>query len=229
MLHSKNPEVKKDVMRTLRNTKEKEEIGKLLDFYMKNRVKVIIRLKDFSKVPEKDYFYELCFCLCTPQSNAKRCDIAVSILKEKDFMNKSFNPSKFLIRNVRFHNNKAKYLIELKSKFQMVNEKIKEVRDSRTDPKELREFLVKNVKGISYKEAGHFLRNIGFRGLAILDRHILKNMLRYGAVDYLPKTLTKKEYFALEKEIEAFARKIKIDMDELDLLFWSMETGEIFK
>lgn len=208
---------------------KKEEISSLLSYHKKIKPKLASRLKDFSEVREKDWFYELCFCLCTPQSKARRCDIAVSMLRERDFMNKSFNPSKCLIRNVRFHNHKAKYLMELKEKFPMIKDNVREAKQKKTDPKELREFLVNNVKGISYKEASHFLRNIGFRGLAILDRHILRNMLRYGAVDNLPKTLTKKEYLRLENEIKEFSKKVGIDMDELDLLFWSMETGEIFK
>lgn len=216
-------------MRMLRKTKEKEEIGRLLSSYKKIKPGLVSRLNDFSEIKEKDWFYELCFCICTPQSKARKCDIAVSALKEKDFMNKRFNPSKYLIKNVRFHNNKAKYLMELKSKFPMIMDEVRETKQKKTESKELREFLVKNVKGMSYKEASHFLRNIGFRGLAILDRHILKNMLKYGTVDRLPKTLTKKEYLKLEKEIEAFSKKVKINMDELDLLFWSMETGEIFK
>jgi len=38
------------------------------------------------------------------------------------------------------------------------------------------EWLVKNLTGLGYKEAGHFLRNIGSGKIAILDRHILRNL-----------------------------------------------------
>lgn len=212
----------------LRNKKEeeKEEIRKLLDFYSKSEIKIKDRLNDFSKLPEKEYFYELCFCICTPQSSAKKCDIAVSDLKRKCFREKEVKPNFSLLRNVRFHNNKSKYLIQMKDNSSEIFAKVNE---KRKEPKELREWLVKNVKGLGYKESSHFLRNIGFRGLAILDRHILKNMKKYGAVTYLPKNLSKKEYLGLEKDLVKFSKKIKIDMDELDLLFWSMETGEIFK
>ena len=86
-----------------------------------------------------------------------------------------------------------------------------------------------NVKGLGLKEASHFLRNIGHRNLAILDRHILRNMLRFGAVKNLPNNLSRKNYLALEAKFMAFARKAGTPMDELDLLFWSMQTGEIFK
>jgi N-glycosylase/DNA lyase len=89
---------------------------------------------------------------------------------------------------------------------------------------------VRNVKGIGYKEASHFLRNIGFgQHLAILDVHILRNMVRYGVIESVPKNISRSVYLELENKLKGFAKKIGIPMDELDLLFWSSETGEIFK
>ena len=93
-----------------------------------------------------------------------------------------------------------------------------------------RNWFAKNVKGIGFKEASHFLRNIGFgRDLAILDVHILKNMIKYGIIKTRPKTITKLNYLELENKLRKFSQEVKIPMDELDLLFWSAETGEIFK
>ena len=55
------------------------------------------------------------------------------------------------------------------------------------DGYQAREWLVHNVKGIGYKEAGHFSRNIGFtQDLAILDRHILKNLKKLEPIDGVP-------------------------------------------
>ena len=97
-------------------------------------------------------------------------------------------------------------------------------------PIEKREWLVKHVKGLSYKEATHFLRNIGLNdGLAILDRHILKNLKYHGVVSSIPAALTKKRYLSVEKKFQNFARETGISTDELDLLFWSREAGEILK
>ena len=73
------------------------------------------------------------------------------------------------------------------------------------------------------------MRNIGHRNLAILDRHILKNLVRHKVIKELPPTLTPKRYLAIEQQFQQFASKIGISMDALDLLFWSEETGEIFK
>ncbi len=199
-------------------------VNKLKQEYSKRKSKIKQRLKDFSSVPQKDYFYEFCFCLLTPQSSAYRCWDAVVGLKKDDFLNKDVHPKKHLGK-VRFHNNKSKYLLEWKDKHQKIITEIIKTKNSYN----LREFLVENIKGMGYKEASHFLRNIGRRNLAILDRHILKNLVKYGAMKELPKSMAKKQYFEIEKKFMKFADKIGIPMDELDLLFWSMETGKVFK
>ena len=183
------------------------------------------RLGDFSRVKREDYFYEACFCILTPQSSARQAWKCILELKKGDFFNKDINPVNYLKNKIRFHNNKSKYLLELKDKWNLISKKINEIKDS----KELREFLVKNVKGWNYKESSHFMRNIGFRNLAILDRHILKNLNKLNVIQEIPKTLTKKKYLEIEEKFKDFSSKISIPMDELDLLFWSLETGEIFK
>ena len=74
------------------------------------------------------------------------------------------------------------------------------------------------------------MRNIGFfEEIAILDRHILKNLKKYRAIKSVPKNLSSKKYFEIENQMKKFSEKIKIPMHELDLLFWSEETGEIFR
>lgn len=74
------------------------------------------------------------------------------------------------------------------------------------------------------------MRNIGLgKEIAILDRHILKNLKRYGVIDAIPLSITPRLYLNVEKKTKEFARRLKIPLDELDLLFWSRETGEVFK
>ncbi len=67
------------------------------------------------------------------------------------------------------------------------------------------------------------------RDLAILDRHILRNLIRHGVVRRMPRTLTARRYLDIEARTEQFSNEIGIPMSALDLLFWSRETGEIFK
>src|SRR3989344_1392908 len=91
---------------------------------------------------------------------------------------------------------------------------------------EMREWLVQNVKGVGWKEASHFLRNIGrTRELAILDRHILRNMVRFGFADGMPKSLTKNKYLELEQSFINMASSLEMKPAELDLLLWAKETG----
>ena len=93
-----------------------------------------------------------------------------------------------------------------------------------------REWLAKNVKGLGFKEASHFLRNIGFgQDVAILDRHILNNLKRLGVIDIIPKSLTPKRYSEIEERMAKFSKAMGIPLEELDLLFWSEETGHVFK
>jgi len=194
----------------------------ILNYYNIKRNEIVSRLKEFKG--NNDYFYEMCFCLLTPQSSAKSAWRSILKLKDMDFKNKNINPKKY-IESVRFYINKSKYLIELKNKYDFIQGNIKSIKNSR----ELRDFLVKNVKGYGYKEASHFLRNIGYKNLAILDRHILKNLLKYKVISEIPKSLTPKKYFEIENKFLDFSEKINISMNHLDLLFWSKETGEIFK
>ncbi|HLD15074.1 MAG TPA: N-glycosylase/DNA lyase [Candidatus Nanoarchaeia archaeon] len=196
----------------------------LISEYQKSKKEIKARLEHFSRIPKEDYFYELCFCILTPQSNAKQCDKAVQDLIKRKYKEKNIDPHQS-IATIRFHNNKAGYMREMKNKFDEIKKAMDEIKDNQ----ELREWLVKNVKGISYKESAHFLRNVGYRNLAILDRHILKNLVKYGGIKELPKTLTKKKYFEIENQFKEFSKKVNIPIDELDLLFWSMEAGEIFK
>ena len=186
------------------------------------------RLRDFSQVPPGEYFYELVYCLLTPQSSAVNAGKVVRLLREQNFLHRDIDPEPILKRKecyIRFHKTKARSLAMIKARFPEVARQL----ENGSSSAELREWLVKNVRGIGWKEASHFLRNIGHRDLAILDRHILKNLVRFRVMRGLPKTLTPKRYLFIEKRFRRFARLIGISMDELDLLFWSIETGEILK
>ena len=193
--------------------------------YNEKKIEIVSRLNDFKNVDEDDLFYELCFCILTPQSKAKNADYCINEMKKNKFLETGFDPTSILKQKIRFHNNKGKYLIEMRREYPELKKQLDKIKVN----KEKREFLVKNVKGIGLKEAAHYLRNTGHENLAILDRHILKNLVRVKAIDEMPKTLTRQKYFEIEEKFLEFANKMKIPMDHLDLLFWSGETGEIFK
>ena len=197
----------------------------ILKEYEQKKEVIKKRLNDFAQITkDEDFFYELCFCILTPQSKAKLCWKAVEDLKANNFLRKDINPLTFLLGRTRFQNNKSRYLLEAKSKYNEIISNLKSL-----SPVEMREWLVTNIKGIGLKEAGHYQRNIGRRDLAILDRHILKNLYDQKVIEEIPKTLTKKNYLEIESKFKEFSKKLNIPMDELDLLFWSKEEGSIFK
>lgn len=176
------------------------------------------RLKSFRNLTEKQKFQEFQFCLLTPQSNAQRCWQAVLELdKLKNPTEKQI--SQILSKKTRFHNTKAKRILHSKKTWKKIKPKL-----NNPDVQALRNFLVNNVSGFGLKEASHFLRNIGLskNKIAILDRHILKNLKQ-------EKIKSKKHYLEIEQKFLNHAKKAKIPADELDLLWWSKENGEVFK
>ena len=100
-----------------------------------------------------------------------------------------------------------------------------------SDPFERRDWLAqeKQIKGLGYKEASHFLRNIGVKGHAILDKHVMKCLAEVGVVDSSKPPTNRKRYLEVEQQLLRFAKYIKVNCDELDLVLWSMKTGEILK
>ncbi len=212
-----------------------EAIGQLQQLYHERRSDIQNRLQDFKQILDRtdtEVFAELCFCLLTPQSSAKTCWAAVTRLTEKNLLvkgtSKEIEP---LISDVRFNDSKARYITEARSLFTRQGEiRVKTQLTSHYNPYQLRKWLVENVKGLGYKEASHFLRNIGLgEEFAILDRHILRNLKDLQVIPEIPTTLTKKRYLEIEEKVRRFSKDIGIPMGHLDLLLWSKETGHIFK
>ncbi len=108
---------------------------------------------------------------------------------------------------------------------------LRERLESFTDPLARRDWLARErrIKGLGYKEASHFLRNVGYRGYAILDKHILRSLAELGVIDSPQPPSTRAKYLAVEERLRGFARDLHINFDELDLVLWSMKTGEILK
>jgi N-glycosylase/DNA lyase len=132
---------------------------------------------------------------------------------------------------VRFKNNKARNIVEAERMF--FHAGVYNLTDELTrlkTPAAMREWLVPTVRGMGYKEASHFLRNVGlFHDISILDRHVLRNLYRLQLIEDVPEGLTKKRYLGVEEEMRRFSKRIGIPLHHLDLLLWYRETGEIFK
>lgn len=204
-------------------------IDELLKLWDERRIAIRKRLREYGGVPVEKYFYELCYCLMTPQASAVNAGKVQQKLENANFFSSDFDPTPILFHKehyIRFHKTKGKWLLRMKEQFS----EIEKIVLSHHTPFEKRELLAANVLGLSYKEATHFLRNIGRNGdLTILDRHILKNLNYHSILQTFPKTLTRKKYLSIEKKFQMFANEIGISVNELDLLFWSKETGKILK
>lgn len=209
-------------------------IARLKKLYKVKRRKIIERLACFRKArgrTDEEIFSELCFCILTPRSKAEICDEIIDRLKKNSFLFKAdIDKIRPYLKKARFYRNKSRYIVEARKFFQR-NGRIR-IKDRLCagDIRALRDWLVDNIKGLGLKEASHFLRNIGLgENIAILDVHILRNLKRYGVIDKLPESLTKNRYLEIEERLKRFSNRVKIPMAHLDLLFWSLETGKIFK
>jgi len=198
----------------------------ILENYKKFKHDIKTRREEFKQVWEKGkLFDEFVFCLFTPQSKAEACWQTVLNLKKNDLL-KNGNPSKMkkYMQSVRFYKTKSKRVVDARKHYNL-KETIEKMNE-----KEAREWLVKNVNGFGYKEASHFLRNIGFAdNLMILDRHILRNLIKYKVIEEIPKNLTRKKYFEIEDKMIKFSISIGIHPSELDMIWWAKETGKVFK
>jgi N-glycosylase/DNA lyase len=208
----------------------------LIELYKIKKYDIGKRLEEFQDVltqSDERIFVELAFCICTPQSKAILAWKAVESLMKNNFLySGNAEQIKPFLNAVRFGESKAKYIVEARKFFTNEELRVKKKISFFNNSLELRDWLIKNVKGIGLKEASHFIRNIGFdyeHQLAILDRHILKNLKEFGVINEIPKTLTSKKYFEIENRMKKFAEIIGISLYELDLLLWSKETRIIFK
>jgi len=198
---------------------------KELDNLRNSKVKMIVdtRLNEFEN--NKRWFSELCFCILTANSRAKTAINIQNEIKQNGFlkMNQSQLTEVIKRNKHRFHNNKAKYIVEAR--------KYKEIKKilNGLDEYSAREWLVKNIKGVGYKEASHFLRNVGYKNLSILDRHILNLMFENNYISNIPKPLTKSKYLEIEKTFLELSHEVKMCPAELDLYMWYLKTGEILK
>jgi N-glycosylase/DNA lyase len=202
---------------------EKVEDLKNSDF----RKTVDRRLDEFRELgrkSNKEWFSELCFCLLTANTSA---ELGIRIQKEfgyrgfTDYKDEKELAKKLKDAKYRFYNRRA-HFIDLANRYTCL-------KDILHKQKDMREWLVENIKGIGYKEASHFLRNIGFFDYAILDKHILRILAEEKLIDSVPNSLNRKRYLEYEKILHELCRRIDMTQGELDLYLWYLKTGKVLK
>jgi len=201
--------------------REKELASAVLK--LKREIKPLVDRRMLELKHNPDWYSEMCFCLMTANYTAEG---GIRIQEEAgDFSKMSLEEIRELLKKCghRFPNARANYIHESKKHKQGLASLA-----GMASSGERREWLVKNVKGLGYKEASHFLRNIGFMDVAIIDRHILNILVEYGLIKR-PKTLSKKNYLEIEKKLEKLAKKTRMSLGELDFYLWYMKTGKVLK
>jgi len=186
------------------------------------------RIEQFAEIRKlgiEKIFEELCFCILTANCAAKSC-IKVQERVNKGFLEYSEEElrKKFKEYGYRFPNIRANYILEARNHILNIKQKI----NSSMDEMMLRDWFAKTIKGLGYKEASHFLRNIGFKNIAIIDFHIIDLLEKFGIIQK-PKTLTKKKYIEIEQILRKIGERVNLSLDELDMYLWYMETKEVLK
>lgn len=201
------------------NTLKGSETSKIIDS----------RINEFSDIKKMDgdtIFEELCFCIMTANCAAEKCiEIHEKIGKNFNNLSQANLTKMFKKHGYRFPNIRSQYIIEARNHKTELEEKIKF--DSNKDDS-LREWLVKNIKGLGYKEASHFLRNIGFNNYGIIDFHIVDLLVKHNLIEK-PKKFSKKKYIEIETILKEIGTKLNLSLAKLDLYLWFLETGKILK
>ena len=197
---------------------------------MEDEVRRIVeaRIKEFESLrssSREDLFKELCFCILAANFSAER---SLRIIEEigDDLLKLSEEELAETLRRLghRFPSSRARYIVQAR---RSLDELVK-ILETIDDEFMVREWLVRNVKGVGYKEASHFLRNIGFKNLSIIDFHIIDLLARYGLIKR-PRSMTRKRYLEIEGLLRRISEELGISLAELDLYLWYMETGRILK
>jgi N-glycosylase/DNA lyase len=198
-------------IRSLKNEIEKNVKDKLEEFE-----------KNFS-LPAEQKFLELCFCILVANAPVKKTLNVWSEIKT-GLLFLSKRELKMRLKNLgyRFYNKRAEYIISARKLIEEIDSVLKLGKEE-----VIREWLVKNIKGIGWKEASHFLRNLGFKNFAILDRHVLRILNENEVIKEIPKTLSRKKYLEIEKKLKDIARILDISLAELDLYLFYLDTREI--
>ena len=213
-------------------------IDRLRATHATRRKEIRARLREFDQVwnsrSDARLWEEMVYCIFTAGASASSGMIAVDAVKPLLDTGSRIAITRALKKPpaYRFHNVRAEHVVAtrkfLRTNFSM---RLRDQLESFSNLAERRDWLARTpgIKGLGYKEASHFLRNIGFKGYGILDKHIIRCLAELGVLDSAKPPTTRARYLASESLMKDFANEIGINFDELDLALWSMKTGKILK
>lgn len=222
----------------MNENREPVTVDRLRAEYAQRRKEIRARLRDFRRVwqtaSDSRLWEEMVYCIFTAGASAKMGLRSVDALRPLLKSGAQSEMTKALVAAGahRFPNARPGYVIVtrdyLEESFSM---QLRERLTSFRDPVERRDWLAREprIKGLGYKESSHYLRNIGFKGYGILDKHIVRCLCELKVIDSPRPPTSRGRYLETEDRMRTFAADTGIDFDELDLLLWSTKTGEILK
>ncbi len=216
--------------------KPQATIELIRDIHKQRLEEIQSRLGEFDEIRKSGtdlkLWEEMVFCFftggCSAKMGLRSLEAVKGHLASGDFetiMNS-------LVGKHRYPRARARYVIESRTFLEAhCSMQIRKELEAFDDNFARRDWLVqeKGIKGLGYKEASHYLRNIGFKGYAILDKHVLRCLEELEVIDDPKPPTTRKKYLGIEEKFKSFANELGIDFDEMDFVLWSMKTGEILK
>src|SRR5437762_3931950 len=213
-------------------------VDRLRVTYLAPRNEIRARLSEFTEVShtasDARLWEEMVFCIFTAGASAKMGLRSVEALRPllQSGAHQEMTSALVAAGAHRFPNARPGYVIVTRNYLrESCSMRLRERLLSYRSPIERRDWLAQDprIKGLGYKEASHYLRNIGFKGYGILDKHIVRSLYELKVIDSPKPPTSRGKYLETEGKMRQFAKRTRINFDELDLLLWSMKTGEILK
>lgn len=180
---------------------------------------------------EADVFSELCFCLLTANSSAALGINLQKAIGVEGFWNADFEELVKILEKHghRFAKQRAERIIKARETFPKVSELIGNSKEGRNIRDLLSDTCSKyKVEGLGIKEASHFLRNVGFNDVAIVDRHVFRFLKGKGLLPDF-KTITRKIYLQAERALDKICEELGMTQGELDLYIFYVKTKRVLK
>ena len=220
----------------MKKEKEPLTIEKIKAAHAERRAEIAAKLAEFENVwkteTDERLWEEMVFCFFTGGCSARMGLRSVEAVRPILLTGTHDELMNALVGRHRYPRARSGYIVASRDFLQEhCGLRLREKLSSFDDDSARRDWLVKEkrIKGLGYKEASHYLRNIGLKGYAILDKHILRSLAELGIIDDPKPPNTRTRYLAIEQKLKQLAEMTGIDFDELDLVLWSMKTGEILK
>jgi N-glycosylase/DNA lyase len=222
----------------VQRNQEPVTVERVIGTHRARRQEIRKRLNEFEEVWRKGsdarLWEELVYCIFTAGASARMGLNSVAAVSSLLLEGKPEEMTRVLKKAGahRFPAARPRYIVTTRNYLRAnFNMSLRKRLRSFSDPFERRDWLAqeKEIKGLGYKEASHFLRNVGVKGHAILDKHVMRCLSEVGVVDTAKPPANRRRYLEVEQKYLGFAKDIRINSDELDLVLWSMKTGEILK